>query len=103
MDSIFYIRRKFLRARHLFTKIILLGKGLRPGVAEHHLSLRSGVQSCAEGEPTIKGRKAARAPGNVLAKNYHDFFSENLGIDSTRDRYRESFSSRIATILKKKF
>ena len=38
----------------------------------------------------------------ILVKNYYDFFSENLGINSTRDRYREHFLSRIATILKKK-
>ena len=29
----------------------------------------------------------------ILVKNYYEFFSENLGIDSTRDRYRESFFS----------
>ena len=38
----------------------------------------------------------------ILVKNYYEFFSENLGIDSTRDRYMEYFSSRIATILLKK-
>ena len=27
----------------------------------------------------------------ILVKNYYEFFSENLGIDSTRDRYREHF------------
>ena len=38
----------------------------------------------------------------ILVKNYYEFFSENLGIDSTRDRYRESFFSSFATIRKKK-
>ena len=33
----------------------------------------------------------------ILVKNYYEFFSENLGIDSTRDRYRESFFSSFAT------
>ena len=38
----------------------------------------------------------------ILVKNYYEFFSENLGIDSTRDRYRESFLSPFATIREKK-
>ena len=38
----------------------------------------------------------------ILVKNYYEFFSENLGIDSTRDRYREYFFSPFASILKKK-
>ena len=38
----------------------------------------------------------------ILVKNYYDFFVENLGIDSTRDRYRESNFSPFASILKKK-
>ena len=39
----------------------------------------------------------------ILVKNYYELFSENLGIDSTRDRYRESNFSPFASILKKKF
>ena len=39
----------------------------------------------------------------ILVKNHYEFFSENLGIDSTRDRYRESFFSSFATIRKKRF
>ena len=27
----------------------------------------------------------------ILVKNYYEFFSENLGIDSTRDGYMQSF------------
>ena len=38
----------------------------------------------------------------ILVKNYYEFFFENLGIDSTRDRYRESNFSPFASILKKK-